>query len=608
MRPLPTRVFVRAMNARAGPPNASPCSPSARVRAVATVLLALLVMLPRPGAGQVARVRVEIEGIGGRLRENALSALSLNAAAREGELAVDRIRRLHARAPGEIANALQAYGYYRPHIDAAIRQEGTRWVARYTVDQGAPLLVSGLDLQLRGAGAEDRRLRQVASQFPLAVGSILEHAAYESGKSALLSRAADLGFLDATFERSEIRIDLDSYSAQIVLHFETGSRFAFGPVTFQQDVVEPAVLEGYVPFRRGEPFSISRLLELQARLSASPYFDRVEVQPRRDLAEGLEVPVDVDMVPRKPQRFEVGAGYGTDTGLRGTLEATLRRVNRRGHQAQARLNLSRVEQSIAARYLMPSLYPRTDVVTLSAGFARLHTATSESEQVLLGASIARSRGAWDETLSLDLSRESYEVGADTGVAHLLMPGGNWSRTDADDRIFTNRGYRLRFHVRGSHDALLSDVSFVQLRASGKLIRSIWERVRFIARADLGVIFASDFRRLPPTIRFFAGGDQSVRGFAYRSLGRRDEVGEMVGGEVLEVASAELEYRFLERWGLAGFYDVGDALDSFSLSLEQGAGLGLRWLSPIGLVRVDGALAVSRSGTPFRLHLTVGPDL
>jgi translocation and assembly module TamA len=173
---------------------------------------------------------------------------------------------------------------------------------------------------------------------------------------------------------------------------------------------------------------------------------------------------------------------------------------------------------------------------------------------------------------------------------------------------------VEFTLRGADESLLSNASFLQVSAQGKLIRSFADRFRFITRLQVGHTETDQLRELPPTIRFFAGGDQSVRGYGYQQLGPLDEAGHVIGGEDLLTGSVELEYRFLEKWlflekwGVAVFYDTGNAMRSFSGSLEEGAGVGLRWVSPIGPIRADAAWALTEPGTPVRFHLTVGPDL
>src|SRR6185369_6353017 len=156
-----------------------------------------------------------------------------------------------------------------------------------------------------------------------------------------------------------------------------------------------------------------------------------------------------------------------------------------------------------------------------------------------------------------------------------------------DRIYPTRGERIEFDVRAADKSVLSNATFFQAIARGKFIQSFGEeRFRLITRADLGYTVTNDFHDLPPTVRFFAGGDQSVRGYSYQGIGPRDALGRVLGGKALEVASAELEYRFLQKWGVAAFYDTGTANDKFGGQLKVGTGVGVRWMSPIGLIRLD----------------------
>lgn len=561
------------------------------------------------------RVRIEVDGLDRDLRRNVLATLSLEEAREEDDdLTEDRIRRLHANAPEEIALALQPFGYYRPGVQPTLEREGDTWVARYTVEPGPALKVTTRDLQILGAGADDPGFQEIVREFPVTQGETLFHPDYESGKVMLEEYAAENGYLDAAFQANEIRVDLASYTSDVVLRYDTGPRYLFGPVSFNQDFLDPDLLRGYVTWEQGEPLNVNELLEAQNALSDSPYFQRVEVLPRQDLAQGLEVPIEVNLIASQRQRWTAGAGYGTDTGPRGTVGLEMRRVNRQGHRGRSEARVSEIEKSFSAAYEIPGAYPRTDVLSLQVGYADLRPETSRSESFLIGPSLTQARGSWREAFSLLFQREDFAVGLDEGVSELLLPQASWNRVKADDRISATSGQRLQFEIRGADEALLSNASFLQAEAEGKLITSFADRFRFISRAQVGYTETDQFRQLPPTMRFFAGGDQSVRGFEYQQLGPVDEEGNIIGGEVLLTGSVELEYRlldkwkFLEKWGIAAFYDTGNAMSSFSGSLEQGAGVGLRWVSPIGPIRADAAWALTEPGTPIRFHLTVGPDL
>ena len=579
--------------------------------------LAFTVLLPAalPGALRAdERVRIEVEGLDRDLRRNVVANLSLEEARDDDDLTEDRIRRLHANAPEEIGIALQPFGYYRPAVQSALEREGDTWVARYTVEAGPALKVTRRDLQILGEGSGDSGFGELVREFPLTEGETLFHPDYEEGKTSLEEYAAENGYLDAAYQTSEIRVDLASYTSEVVLHYDTGPRYRFGPVIFNQDFLDPRLLQGYVTWEQGEPLNVNELLEAQNALSDSPYFQRVEVVTRQEQAQGLEVPIEINLIASQKQRWTAGAGYGTDTGPRGTVGLELRRINRRGHRGQSEARVSEIEKSFSANYQIPGPYPRTDVLTFQVAYADLRPETSRSQSALIGANLTQARGSWREAFGLNFQREDFKVGLDEGISELLIPQASWNRVKADDRISATSGQRLEFTFRGADESLLSNASFLQARAEGKLITSFADRFRFISRAQVGYTETDQFRALPPTMRFFAGGDQSVRGFEYQSLGRLDEAGNVIGGETLLTGSVELEYRFLEKWkflekwGIAAFYDTGNAMESFSGSLERGAGLGLRWVSPIGPIRADVAWALTEPDRPIRFHLTVGPDL
>ncbi|HSG40521.1 MAG TPA: autotransporter assembly complex family protein [Thermoanaerobaculia bacterium] len=552
-------------------------------------------------------VRVEVEGVGRDLERNIRSVLSLETED-EDELTEEEVRRLHADAAEEIEQALQPFGYYRPRIRSELRQEGERWIARYEVDEGPPIKVASVDLRLTGAGADAPEFREVVREFPVNEGDVLFHPDYERGKDALTELAAAEGYIDAEFQQSQVRVDLDRYRADVVLHYDTGPRYRFGEVSFNQDVLDPDVLRGYVTFKPGEPLDVNKILEMQNALSDSPYWSRVEVLTQPEEARDLRVPVVVNLVPSKTMRFSGGVGYGTDTGARVRGAWELRRLNRQGHRGQAEILASEIEQSVQLSYLVPGRYPRTDTLAYNAAYSREITDVADSETGLLGAQYTRYREGWHESYSLTYQREDYEVGLDEGISNLLVPGVGWERVKADDRITTRNGYRLLLTAQGADGNVLSDTTFLQGSVEGKLIRTLGERHRLISRGQVGYTATDELRELPPRFRFFAGGDRSVRGFGYRELGREDEAGNVIGGEALLVGSLEYEVLFLEKWGAAVFFDTGNAFRDFGGSLERGAGFGIRWRSPIGPIRADMAWALTEEGRPFRFHLNIGPDL
>jgi translocation and assembly module TamA len=575
------------------------------------VVLALLLACA-PALAEESRLQVRIEGVSGELLENVRAFLSIERERERVPLSEARIRRAHARAPLEIQQALQPFGRYRPQIESDLRREDGLWVAEYRIDAGPPVRIAELDLRLDGTGVDDPEFLALLRRFPIGQGQVLDHTEYERAKRELRQVALDRGYFDARMPVHEVRVQLEPYEAQVRIHFDTGPRYRFGEVVFEEEHLSPQFLERFVPFDTGDPFSSGELFELQTGLIDSAYFSHVEVEPRHDLAVDGHVPVHVRLEERPRNIYTFGLGYGTDTGPRVSAGFERRRVNRFGHRLLAETEVSQIRNRITGRYIIPGRAPRTDYFAITTSWIDDDTGPLDSETLLLGGSLTRLRGdGWQETFSLNFQHERFTVAEVSDTAQLLMPGANWIRVEADDRIYTTRGWRLLLDLRGAAEGVLSDISFLQGRVQGALIRPVASRGRLITRADFGYTVIDELTDLPGSLRFFAGGDQSVRGYGFQQLGPQDEAGNVIGGRHLLVASVEYEHRITGPWSAAVFYDVGNAfntLDDLTDRVRHGAGVGARWRSPVGLVRVDIATALDEPGTPIRLHLMVGPDL
>lgn len=567
----------------------------------------LLALVCAPVAARATTVEVKITGLDEELLGNVRLLLGIEQNRGEPGLTDGRIRALHARAPAEIRRALEPFGYYRAGVRAELVAVNGRWLARYVVEPGPPLPVAELDLRLDGDAREDEEFQELLATFPVRLGERLQHAGYEDGKRALLSLAAERGYFDARLVRHEVRVDLERYQAEVALHLDSGPRYRFGPVRFEQEFFDPEFLERFTTFRPGEPYRNSALLQLQTALTDTDYFQQVEVQPHRELAADHEVPITVRLVLRPPNKYTFGVGYGTDTGMRGKLGWERRLINPGGHRFGAAVDLSEIRTTLSARYRIPVLDPRTDEIVVSTAYTDDHPQASTSEIITFGVGLRHRRGAWRETLSATYHREDYTAGEDEGRTSLFMPGATWERVWGQERLHAHRGSRWQLDLRGASTDLASDVTFWQARLAGKTIVPAGTG-RFIVRTEGGYTRVDQFEDLPATLRFYAGGSQNVRGYAYQSLGPVGATGEVIGGHHLAFGSLEYEHRLFGAWSAAVFYDAGKAFSDAGEPWSEGAGAGVRWRTPIGLLRIDVASALSRAGDPWRLHVTIGPDL
>lgn len=571
--------------------------------------LALLLCFYFTTALAKINLNVEIKGVSGEIADNVRLFLSIEQQKVHALLSEGRLRRLHKKAPEEISQALQPFGYYRPVIETTLTQPAAdQWQATYTIDPGPPLPVGLFELTVTKEMRNDPEFQILLQQLPLRKGEAFNHGKYETIKADLSRLAAERGYLDARFVKHRVEIDLEQYEARIYLHYDGGPRYRFGEVLLQQEVLDPGLLQRYIPFERGTPYTLSDLLDLQQALNDSDYFRTVEVSPGQAQADTTEIPVSVTLTPHKRHRYSLGLGYGTNTGARAKFGWAMPRLNPQGHRLNSELKLSQIGYSFGAQYHVPIRNPRTDQIIYSAAVINEKTDTSDSTMRTIGASLNRNRGAWRESVALNYQQEEYEIADERGDSSLLIPGITWSRTWGRNFIYTIDGLRFDISLRGASKNLASDTDFLQLQGGVKAITPLGANNRMITRGRLGSTWTEEFNQLPTSVRFFTGGAQSVRGYAYQSLGPLDETGQVEGGQHLMSGSIEFEHSLNDKWGAALFLDAGNAINNLGDKLEQGAGFGLRWKSPVGPVRIDLATALSREGRPWRLHINIGPDL
>jgi translocation and assembly module TamA len=573
------------------------------------MLLALVVQFYCTTLFAQTSVKIEINGINKPLEENVRLFLTIEQQKEHVLMSEGRLRRLHKKAPKEIASALQPFGYYRPVIETRLTQTTPdHWQASYTIDPGPALPIGQYNFVISEEMRNDPEFQLLIQNPHLRKGAMFSHIEYEKFKDSLAKLASERGYFRARFVEHRIEIDLDVYEARIYLNYNGGPRYRFGEVLLDQDLIDPDLLRRYIPFESGEPYTLDQLLDLQQAFYDSDYFQTVEVSPGEAQLDNDEIPVTVMLAPRKRHRFGFGLGYGTDTGARAKFSWEMPRLNTRGHRFNTDVNVSEIGYGLVAHYRIPVLNPRTDQLIYSAGIVNETTDTSESTLRSIGASLKRSRGEWRETLAINYQQEDFIVADEAGDSILLIPSAVWSRTWGNNFIDTVDGLRFDIGLRGASKKLVSDTDFTQANSGIKFITSLNDRNRFITRGTFGSTWTDEFNQLPASVRFFAGGAQSVRGYAYNSLGPVNEDGQVVGGRHLIVGSIEFEHSFNNKWGIALFYDTGNAIDNIGDDLEKGAGFGFRWKSPVGPVRIDLASALSRDGNPWRIHINIGPDL
>jgi translocation and assembly module TamA len=559
-------------------------------------------------AAGTAAAAVELVGVEGPLAANVLAYLDLDDEPCEAPRL--RVEQLHARAPARIRDSLQAFGHYEPTIAPELTFDESCWRARYTIDAGEPVRIRTLDVTVTGEAEGDAPFAAALAEAGLAAGGALDHGAYERLKRRLADLGRERGYADARFTTNRIDVYPEQHAADIALHFDSGPRYAFGETDLAQDVLTDELARSYLTFNAGEPYDARRLVEVYAALADSGYFRTIDVRPLPADPATRTIPIAVALTSAPRTTTSYGIGYSTDTRLRLRFGRNNRRFNDRGHQFGINAQLSPVTSEVRANYRLPINSSRSEWLNLDAGLEREDTDSAESEIFEIGARRVRERRSeWTRTQGLALRIEDFEISDQPeDRARLLMPGIGWTRIRADNEIRPTVGSRLSLEVRGAHDAVVSDTTFAQAIAQGKWIWSTPRGQRIIVRGQAGATAEREFEELPASVRFFAGGDNSVRGYAFEALGPVDADGNVIGGSSLATGSFEFEQPLRARWSMAFFVDSGNAFERSEMDAKTSVGLGGRWQSPLGPIRLDLAVPLDDEQDDWRVHITLGPDL
>jgi len=520
----------------------------------------------------VADTTVRVTGVEDELKEN----IELIAGTPPEDLESRQFRRYVTELPELAVEALSALGYYGATANVRQTNEGENTLLTIVVKPNEPVRIESLDISIDGAGLVDPDYISVLNDLLITSGEVFVSSDYEAAKATLLDKAQDLGYFDFTFTQSEVRVSKKRLSANIKLAANTGVRYTFGPIIFEQDTFQKTFLDRWVPFSEGDPYESGLTGELTQNLQNSGYFKSVRVQPQQDRRYGKTIPIKVDLKLRDTNQVAVGVGFATDIGLRSKLTWSKPLINRRGHSADFELGVAKEVQNASITYRVPRRnQPLYNYWGLEYGVK--NESVDDTESFLS---------------TFNLQRVSRTP-------------SNWSES-----FFVRWwGQASSIQILGGSSQLLSSIDIFKIAGTFRYLRALSNRNTLIAGFQYGAIESNDFERVPISQRFFAGGDRSVRGFGYRDLSPRRPTGEAVGGRYLEVLNLEYNYRFRDRWSGAVFVDAGRAFNRFRAAYNVGAGFGIRWQSPVGPFRVDIATPVSDNDDgSVRLHLSLGQDL
>jgi translocation and assembly module TamA len=579
-------------------------------RKITSLFMPLMAVCIYFAAFQSAHAELELTGVDKELEANIRAYLQIDD--EPCDAADWRVKRLFSVAEAEIRTALEVRGYYAAKINKSLEKAEACWVARFDVQPGEPVRLRDVVIAVDAGEAGDIAFEKVIKNCRMRADNIFVHSSYERCKRSISRLAEDRGYFSGEFTQQRVDVYPELLAADVALEFVSGPRYAFGDVDFNQQVLDAIMVERFVEIEPGEPYDAERLRRLQRDLAASGYFDQVNLTTSPREAPFNDVPVQISLTPGLSKQYSAGVGFATDLGPKLRLGYLNRRRNEKGHQLELETNLSPVRSNVSATYRVPLKRPNREWIAFDTGYKVEDTDDFSSKLFSVGTNLFRKRfDDWAQTLFLDLRLEDYTAGeAEKERSKLLTPGISYSYVAEDYPPRPLAGHRSLGYLRGAADGFVSDTSFLQFYAQTKRVLGLWSGGRIILRGEYGTTLIDELDSLPSSVRFYAGGDVSVRGYDYKSLGPRDSTGAVVGGKHLVTGSLEIEQQVSGPWSAAVFVDTGNAFDDYAdINVATGVGAGIRWFSPLGPIRLDVAVPLANDAPDnFRIHVTLGPDL
>ena len=624
--------------------------------ATSSLVIGLLFLLFAAKARAATVTAVDVRGLDETMALNVRVSLSLVDAIGK-DLSGRRLAYLLREAENETREALEPFGYYSPKIVVERTRDGVTTVVgesasgttpaptapsnaevptasseatppgerrantspvtvTITVDLGEPVTVRRSNLAIEGEGGNDKYLRQDLGKFLPQTGDVFDHELYEASKARITRRLAERGYFDADFASRQVAVTRAEHAADIDLVWNSGDRYDMGPITITQTpkhIIRDSLIEKLIYWEEGSYYHQGKLDRFRESLARLDYFAGIDIQPRPEDAVEGEVPVTVTLTPAKRSIYTAGLSYGTDSGAGVRLGLERRYINDRGHKLLSQIDWAQKRKTATVQYRIPAFAWLDGWYTASVQLADEQTDYMDNRRAEF---VASRSGQIDRRLtavaSLHVLRERWAYTGDLDhpgyrYGSFTFPSLRAEYVDADDRLYPRNGLGASVLLRGAHEGLGSDAGFMQAHARASWFKGVGARSRLIVRGELGHTFTGEVVDMPPSLRFFAGGDRSIRGYGYREVGPR--IGDFgLGGKNVVTTSLEFERYFNESWGAAVFVDSGSAFNGKDPDMHTGVGIGVRWRSPVGPVRIDIARGLDDPRSPFTIGLNIGADL
>ncbi len=514
----------------------------------------------------------------------------------------------------KITLAVHSFGYYHPNIELDFPKKDSKdnsLVAK--VDLGKPLFIRNFQVEIIGEGAFFQSFKNIISKSGIGPYTLLNHGKYEQLKSDLKENAIALGFFDSKLITSRILVYQEQNAADIVLIYDTGKRYSFGKLIVDDKtewLLRPS--KSLVNFKEGDAFSSAKLNNFSTSLSQTNFYRSIDIQPVVEERKEGKVPVKLALERQAKNQYRVGVGYATDEGIRGLVGWDKPLIGSAGHSFSSYIRASRVKKTAQAIYKIPHKNPNLDYFYIKLAQTRIDVNDTLSD-ISHGSFhyVANLVGKWRRDYYIAAEYEDYTQSDETGHPFNVMLGTLLSMRTTTGGLDPRAGYSISFDNKFGTKAA-SDYNFWKTELLFKGVFSPSENTRFLYKLFQGANLGFDAGKLPPSMRYFAGGDQSLRGFGYKTQSTRNSKDELTGSKYMSAATAEFEFPIgIQNSRGAVFLDSAIVTNNYKNDHHAlfGPGIGYRYITPYGIAKIDIAYGIDtkRDKRDLRLHLQFGPE-
>lgn len=565
-----------------------------------------------------AGIKLSVKGLSSELSKNVDARISLIDAD-----SIDNTAYFKRYLESEIKKGLRALGYYSPKFSYQLQLNDKNKINNnnnkketlvVTVSPGNPVLIEELNIDIQGEGKQDPEFIALIDNNTPKIGDVLDHGSYEAFKKSLQRLALRKGYFNSVMTKHELAVANKTNQAYWNIDFNTGQRYTFDKINLQPSQIQEDYLTSLIPFKKGDKYDSDLISQLNRRLSSTNWFNSVVISPHfSKVTQDKSLPIDIITTPRKKNSIDLGGGYSSDNGISGKINWNKPWINRYGHSFQSSLLMSEPETILSMNYKIPlKKSPLNDYYTIQAGAKYIDNNDTQSNLSTLG--VIRNwdfSNGWKTALGINLMYDDFVQADDNYTTMLYYPSISFYKAYTDGN--TLKGFSQSYSLETAAKSLASDIDFLRLQIQHSWIQGIGQSNRFIVRNTVSFIRSSDFDRVPPTLRFFAGGDRSIRGYNYKSISPTDKNGKLKGASKLITGTLEYQYNLTGEWWGALFADTGEAVDEWDKTdFYSGAGLGIRWTSPVGPIKVDLAVPINDPSrirlNSFHLYIGLGTEL